>query len=134
MDVGGPVFAAVEFAMREAALLAATGFLLLGIGDLAVDLIWIGRTAWRRLVIYRRTDRLTADALAPAERPGRMAVFVPAWHEADVIGDMLTNALARFGAGDFLIYVGCYPNDPETIAAVRAIADPRVRLVIGPAL
>ena len=34
---------------------------------------------------------------------------------------------------DHVLYVGCYPNDPATIAAVRAAAGPRVRLVIGPA-
>jgi adsorption protein B len=31
------------------------------------------------------------------------------------------------------IYVGCYPNDPATIAAVRSVSDPRLRPVLGPA-
>jgi adsorption protein B len=58
-------------------------------------------------------------------------VFIPAWDEAAVIGDMLRAALAAWGEGDYRLYVGCYPNDPNTIAAVRAVADPRVRLVVG---
>ncbi len=66
-------------------------------------------------------------------RPGRLAIFVPAWDEAGVIGRMLVHAQAAFGEADYRLYVGCYPNDPATIAAVRAAAGPRVRLVIGPA-
>ncbi len=125
-------FAACELAMREAALFAAVGFLFLGASDLLVDLIWIGGTARRRLAT-RRTGRACAATLPPPAYPGRIAVFVPAWAEADVIGGMLAQALAAFGPRDFRIYVGCYPNDPATIAAARAVADPRIRIVIGPA-
>jgi adsorption protein B len=46
---------------------------------------------------------------------------------------MLRGALAAWGAHDYRIYVGCYPNDPATIAEVRGIGDPRVRLVVGEA-
>jgi len=48
-----------------------------------------------------------------------------------VIGAMLRTALARLDHADYRIFVGCYPNDPATIAAVSAIGDPRVRLVVG---
>ena len=118
--------------MHEAALFAACGFLLLGFSDLAVDIIWILRTIWRRETVYRRFDRACADSLAAPATPGAMAVFVPAWDESDVIGEMLRDALRSFGEADYRIYVGCYPNDPLTIAAVRAVRDPHVRLVIGP--
>jgi len=120
--VGG--LAAIEFVMREAALFAAVGFLLLGVGDLLVDFIWIGL----------RLRRRSPEAAPPvAARPGRLAIFVPAWDEAAVIGDMLGHARAAFGAADYRLYLGCYPNDPATIAAVRAAGWDRLRLVIGPA-
>ena len=125
----GGVIAAGEIVMREAALFAAAGFLLLGLGDVAVDLIWIGRTLKRRLP-GRRRRAACAASLAPPAMPGRLAVFVPAWDEATVIANMLTHARAAFGEGDWRIYVGCYPNDPETIAAVRPLADDRIRLVV----
>ncbi|HEX8535013.1 MAG TPA: glycosyl transferase family protein [Allosphingosinicella sp.] len=126
------ILGAIGIAMRETALFAACGFLLLGVSDLAVDLIWIGRTLWRRCTVYRRFQRASADTLPAPERPGRLAVFVPAWDEGAVIADMLRHSIATFEHPDYRIYVGCYPNDPATIAAVRGVADPRVRLVVGP--
>ncbi len=98
---------------------------MLGLSDLAVDFIWIA------LRLRRRRDR---DAALPAAaRPGRLAIFVPAWDEAAVIGAMLDHAQAAFAGADHRIYVGCYPNDPATIAAVRAAAGAQVRFAIGPA-
>jgi adsorption protein B len=123
MDVAGPVFAALELGMHEAALFAAAGFLILGASDLAVDLIW--------LVGASRRPRLTLEDIPPALAPGRLAVFVPAWDEAAVIGEMLGSAFAAWGEGDYRVYVGVYPNDPATLAALRRVADPRLRVVIG---
>jgi bacteriophage N4 adsorption protein B len=129
MDGPGLFFALLGFVMHEALLLAACGFLLLGASDLAVDAIWIGRTLKRR---FGAGKMLCADGLAPAREPGLIAVFVPAWDEGEVIGSMLANTLAAWGAGDYIIFVGAYPNDPATSAAVRAVEDPRIRLIVGP--
>jgi adsorption protein B len=115
------------FVLRETALFAAFGFLVLGASDLAVDLLWLGNALARR---RRARDR---GRLATAGAPGRLAVFIPAWDEAAVIGAMLAHAGRAFAAADHLLYVGCYPNDPATIAAVRAARNGRVRLVVGPA-
>jgi adsorption protein B len=117
------------FILREAALFAAFGFLVLGAGDLAVDLLWLGNALARRW----RPRSGGGGALAAAAAPGRLAVFVPAWDEAAVIGAMLAHAGRAFAAADHRLYVGCYPNDPATIAAVRAARNGRVRLVVGPA-
>ena len=114
----------ISVALRELSLFAAIGFFSLGIGDLAVDFIWL----W-----LKATGRLAATPVgaAPPAPPGRFAVFVPAWDEADVIGAMLACALRAFGAADFVLYVGAYANDPATIEAVRGVDDARVLLVIG---
>jgi adsorption protein B len=110
--------------LRETALFAAFGFMLLGLSDLFVDLIWLG------LRLFRRRKPRTFPAAA---RPGRLAIFLPAWDEAAVIGRMLDHAQAMYGEADYRLYVGCYPNDPATMAAVQAAAGPHVRPVIGPA-
>ncbi|HEX8379614.1 MAG TPA: glycosyltransferase, partial [Allosphingosinicella sp.] len=120
--MAGPLFGGADFIMREAALFAATGFLILGLSDLAVDLIWLG-------LRLKRPAPTAAAALPPAERPGPLAVFVPAWDEAAVIADMLRCAVEAWGEGDWRIYVGTYANDPETAAAARAVASARVRIV-----
>jgi adsorption protein B len=116
--------AAVEFIVGEATLFSACGFLLLGMSDLAVDLIWFG------LRLAGRGDG-AAGEMPSAKRPGRLAIFIPAWDEAAVIGAMLCHAQRTFGDSDYRLYVGCYPNDPATACAVRAAAGPKVRLVIG---
>ena len=113
----------------ELALFAAAGALLFAIDDLAVDLIYFGRAAWRSLTVYSRYPRAFADALAPPEKPGRIAVLIPAWDESTVIGAMLRATLARFDHDDYRLYVGHYRNDPATAAAIGEVADPRIRPV-----
>lgn len=115
--------------VRELALFAAVGFLIGGLDDLLIDALWLAHAARRR---WRARGRAGLGAgPGPSRRPGRIAVFVPAWDEGAVIGAMLACACRRWAGGDVAIYVGCYPNDPATGAAVAAAAarDPRVRPV-----
>lgn len=112
--------AALDVLAHELALFACLGFLIGGIDDLAIDLIFFAKASWRPL-----------PDVAPRHA---FAIFVPAWDEAPVIGAMLTETLRRFGDANYNIYVGCYPNDAATVRAVSAIAagDPRVRIVLNP--
>ncbi|SNS51082.1 Glycosyltransferase like family 2 [Sphingomonas laterariae] len=121
----------LDMALREVALFAAVGLLLGGIDDFAMDMLWLLRSATRRLTIYRRHRPTTAATLPPPDRPGRMAILIGAWDEGDVIGAMLGHALDRLDHHDFRIFVGVYPNDPATRDAVAAIQahHPRGRLV-----
>lgn len=120
------IISAIDAVAREATLFAAIGFLIGGIDDLMIDLAYFG-------------SRLRGWWRPEPQRPplcdgGRMAVFVAAWDEARVIGPMLRTALARYAYADYRIYVGLYPNDPATLAAVGdvAAADDRVRIVVNP--
>ena len=119
-DPGGLTWLA-DAALREIALFAAIGILLGGIDDLAMDLLWLGRTMLRRWTVYRRHVPATAVTLPPPDRPGRLAIFIGAWDEGEVIGPMLRHALDRIDHGDYRIFVGVYPNDTATQAAVRAV-------------
>ncbi len=123
----------VGIVVRELAVFAAIGFLLGGLDDLVIDLIWIGRTTWRSATIYTHHPRADAATLAPPASPGRLAIFVAAWQEDAVIGGMVANALACLRHPDWRLYVGCYPNDPATIAAIErtAAGDSHVRIVVG---
>lgn len=124
------VVAIILAATRDELLLfAATGFAIGGFDDLLVDIIWLARRGWRRLFVYSRFPRASADTLPPPRNPGAIAVFVPAWREHEVIGDMLRNALNCWEGHNFTLYVGCYPNDAETALAAQSVNDRRVRLV-----
>lgn len=116
-------------AANELALFAAVGFLLCGLDDLLVDAIWIGRTLRRRLTVYRRHPRAHAAGLVGAAEGG-LAVLVPAWDEARVIGPMLQHALRAWGDAEVAILVGCYPNDPATYRIASATGDARVVAVM----
>jgi len=65
--------------------------------------------------------------------PGRIVIFIPAWDESAVIEQMLRHAVDTLGGPHWLIYVGIYPNDPATRAAVERVDDPRIRIVEGTA-
>ncbi|WP_268934740.1 glycosyl transferase family protein [Sphingobium sp. CAP-1] len=116
---------------REILLFAAVGLAIGGLDDLLIDLLFLCRTSWRRLVIYARHPRMTTAALPASATPGRIAIFVPAWREADVIAPMLRNALHCWRGSDYSLFVGVYPNDPDTIAAIAPVAEGESRIVVG---
>lgn len=128
------LLAGLELVRNELLLFAGVGLLLGGIDDLALDLIYIARKLWRDLAIYTRHPRMTARDLPPPGGAGPIALFVPAWDEAAVIGPMLRRCLTLWAREDLHIFVGVYPNDPATAHAVaEAIPEgqeDRVSLVV----
>ena len=115
----------------ELALFSGVGFLIFALNDLAVDLIYFGRRFWRSATVYRRFPRAFAATMAEEVHDQRfIAIFIPAWDEASVIGAMLKSTLARLDYPNYRLFVGCYRNDPATTAAVESISDPRVQLVV----
>ncbi|MGN7997570.1 glycosyl transferase family protein [Sphingomonas sp. 22176] len=113
---------------RELTLFAAIFLAIGGIDDLVVDLLFlyncIGKRRGSGASIFE-SPMVAADH--------RFAIFVPAWDESAVIAPMLRSMINRWRDGPYRIYVGTYPNDPPTIAAVLSLRadDSRVRLVIG---
>lgn len=113
---------------HELLLFAGFFFLLGALDDLAVDGIWL----WLRATGRAVTGRRDSEALRQRALHGPAAVFVPAWHEDAVIGDTIAHLLASWPQRDLRLYVGCYRNDPATLAAAMkaAAGDARLRLVI----
>lgn len=120
------LFALAARVAAELALFAGAGFLLFALDDLAVDSIYFTRRWWRSATVYRRYQRADARGLQAPAKPGWIALLVPAWDEAAVIGPMLRNALARLYHDDYRIFVGHYRNDPATAEAIANVADPRI--------
>jgi len=98
---------------------------LSGLDDLLLDgLAHLHRFA-RRLTVYRRHPRASCTSL-PRLPEQSIAILVPAWREAAVIGTMLRTLRARLRYRNYHVFVGTYANDPATAVAARA-ADPSGR-------
>lgn len=112
---------------QELLLFAAFWFIFGAIDELVVDLVWLGLR-----VTGRARDRVVPREKEVVPLVGRMAVLVPAWHEADVIGAMIGYTTKAWPHEKLTIYLGCYCNDPDTIAAAMegAGGDGRVRMVV----
>ncbi|TPG14189.1 glycosyl transferase family protein [Sphingomonas koreensis] len=122
----------IQVIARETMLFAAVGFLIGGLDDAAIDLLYFARRGWSALRRVARRAPLLSD-FPPQASSGRIVVFIAAWDESAVIGAMLRATLARFDHPDYALYVGAYPNDRATIDAIAAVAehDRRIRLVVG---
>lgn len=126
-------FAHVWYSLYYEILLASLiGFLIGGLDDVAVDLIWLIRAGWRRIWVYTKTERVFVTTLGAPQCPGDIAVFIAAWDEASVISPMLKNLLAQFGNARFHLFLGCYPNDPKTVEAAETLKSSRITIVVNP--
>lgn len=120
--------AAIFISAREFIMIVAIGVAVSSLDDLMIDLIYIVRLIWRRVFVYSVHTRAVASDLKGTDL-GWIAIIVPAWDEASVIGDMLRHATATLAYPRYRIFVGTYINDPATIAAVRAVDDPRIACI-----
>lgn len=117
----------LQMVEQELLLFAAFWFLIGACDDLLVDLCWL----WLKITGRARDGAISRETAAlPLQ--GRAAILIAAWQEASVIGHTIEHALLAWRQREFTLYVGCYGNDPATIAAAMAGAagDPRVRVVI----
>ena len=111
---------------RELLAFAAFWFCVGLLDELAVDFAWLGLKLTGRARTARLPVGYGAEPLS-----GTAAVLIPAFRESQVIGATIAHMLAAWPQRELTIYVGCYRNDPATLAAamVAASAEPRVRLV-----
>jgi len=118
MPVALPQSFAFLDGVAVATIVLACSILVASLDDLYIDAVYWLRRIRRALTARRFYRPLTADALKQKpEQP--IAVIVPAWHEDDVIATMLENMISTVEYGNFVVFVGTYPNDPETVAEVE---------------
>lgn len=124
------VFTFLGRVQHEVLLFAVVGLAIGGVDDFIIDMLFLCRRWWRSLTVYSRHPRMTTATLPASPQPGRIAIFIPAWREADVIGPMLRNALASWEQQDYRIFLGAYPNDQATIDVVAQLAEDDERLIL----
>ena len=95
-----------------------------GLDDLVIDaaLAW----NWYR----KRPEQLPVTPLAEK----RIAILVPLWKEAGVIGGMIRHNISAIRYSSYDFFIGAYPNDLATLAAIRELEDrfSNVHLAICP--
>ncbi|AIW20478.1 phage adsorption protein NrfB [Vibrio coralliilyticus] len=91
-----------------------------GIDDLFIDVYYWVRRFWRETTTYKKYSRKEAKELyKKPEQP--LAIMVPAWQEHGVIGKMAELAASQLDYENYQIFVGTYPNDPETQSDVDKV-------------
>ncbi|MBC7435279.1 MAG: glycosyl transferase family protein [Bdellovibrionales bacterium] len=93
--------------------------LISSLDDFFIDIWYWTRRIYRSLTLGRKKGyrHLTADQLMErGEQP--MAIMVPAWKEYDVIAAMVQNMIEVLDYQHYVIFIGTYVNDPETIEEV----------------
>lgn len=112
---------------RELLVFAAFWFCIGLLDEIALDTVWL----WLKLTGRAVTPRLRQGyGAGPLDGPA--AILIPAFQECAVIGTTIAHMLKAWPQAELRVYIGCYANDPATLAAASAAAagDPRVRLVI----
>ncbi|MGL5185879.1 MAG: glycosyl transferase family protein, partial [Plesiomonas shigelloides] len=108
------------YGLKLIAITLAVLMLISGLDDLFIDVTYWTRRIKRALTVYQRHPRMHHDALyKPDEKP--LAIMVPAWNETGVIGNMAELAATTLDYENYHIFVGTYPNDPDTQRDVDAV-------------
>ncbi|MDO5625375.1 MAG: cyclic di-3',5'-guanylate-activated glycosyltransferase NrfB [Pseudomonadota bacterium] len=114
------VFTLYLYGLKAVAIVVAAVILISGLDDLFIDITYWVRRVWRALTVYSRHKRMDPHALhAIEEKP--LAIMVPAWQEHGVIGRMAELAATTLDYENYHIFVGTYPNDPQTHADVEQV-------------
>ncbi|EQQ91916.1 phage adsorption protein NrfB [Escherichia coli] len=107
------VFATWLYGLKVIAITLAVIMFISGLDDFFIDVVYWVRRIKRKLSVYRRYPRMSYRELyKPDEKP--LAIMVPAWNETGVIGNMAELAATTLDYENYHIFVGTYPNDPDT--------------------
>ena len=121
----------IYFIMWYFLIALAIIFVISGLDDLFFDIFY-----WTRYAIRLRTTKqyepLTYEQLIN-KKEQMIAILVPCWHEAGVIGTMLKHNCYSIDYKNYYFFVGVYPNDPHTVQEVQEVSKviPNVVCVVG---
>ncbi|UKE46632.1 glycosyl transferase family protein [Xanthomonas cerealis] len=106
--------------LETAAVVVAVVILISSLDDLFIDAWYWVRELWRSAIVKQRSEYRPLTQQDLQQRPEQtLAIMVPAWAEFDVIGQMVENMIDVLDYHDYMVFVGTYPNDAQTIAEVE---------------
>ena len=118
-------FAYAVLVLKGLLFAVACVFLVSGLDELVVDVIYFARTAYRKIFIWQRYTPISEEQLlGMPEKP--IALMIPAWHESAIIYRMVHHTVTTLNYSNFHVFVGTYPNDPDTrreVARLREMHD-----------
>ncbi len=112
------VYALARFAvnlypyLHVLAIIIGSIFATSGFTDIVFDIYFIFRSV-RRFFLSRHWPKLNLERLEAREQQ-KVAIIIACWHEEAVIAKTLKNACESIHYRNYDIFVGTYPNDPET--------------------
>ncbi|WP_435948149.1 cyclic di-3',5'-guanylate-activated glycosyltransferase NfrB [Dryocola sp. BD586] len=124
-------FSTYLYGLKIMAIFLAILLFISGIDDLFIDIVYWARRFWRATTVYRKHTPLAGQELYKPEEKA-LAMMVPAWREKGVIGNMAALAANTLDYENYHIFVGTYPNDPETQCDVDEVCSlfPNVHKVV----
>src|SRR5579862_1936506 len=113
--------------------IVAVSFLLSGIDDFFIDAFYWIRLAYRKVFLGRTIRPIRQQVLCSIPEKWT-AIWIPAWHEDEVIDKMISHTVESMNYKNFDIFVGTYPNDQRTQDAVDSVSlrIPQVEKVVCP--
>lgn len=124
-DIAPLVFGYAWTGLEVLVAFAATVIFVCGLDDLFLDATYL-------VLPFLRRDWAPPQPALMRKPEIPIGVIIPAWQESDVIASMLLRFCGTQDYGAFHVFVGVYPNDPETQAEVRRVAErfPHVHCVV----
>ena len=108
-------FSSLDAALSVTIFPVALAVLVSGVDDLVLCLVCLFHS------LRKRFKRPVPGVSPPAsQNPAqRVAIFIPCWQEAAVIGHMVEHNISAISHKAFDVFVGAYPNDAATLEAVK---------------
>ncbi|CAM3927545.1 bacteriophage N4 adsorption protein B [Vibrio aerogenes CECT 7868] len=125
------IFVVYLYGLKYVLVVVMAIIAVFSIDDLFIDLVYWWRRIYRYATVYKKNPRTVANQLfTKDEQP--LAVMVPAWQEHGVIGKMAELAASRLDYENYQIFIGTYPNDPQTQQDVDEVCSmyPHVHKVV----
>ena len=101
---------------------AAIIILLSSLDDFFIDCYYWIRRVWRKITVYKKYPPFNVNELYKNEEKP-IAIMVPAWQETGVVAEMAALAASTFEYYNYHIFIGTYPNDPDTQTEVDQVVN-----------
>lgn len=110
----------IAFFLSTWMVITAYLFAFFGLDDFIFDVSYWIYTA-RRWIAKRKFKGMTVEQLRANEQQ-RIAIFVPCWHEDNVVEQMAELTSRSIQYKNYTLFIGVYPNDLATVQKAQSAA------------